>query len=120
MNSENKEIGYFFVACGGPFYELQRRLGLLREDAFHAKPRAVMLVALTWGVPLVLSLITGDAYGPFADKPFLLTAGAWAKYFIAVGLFILMEKAGRGATQQTSRTVHQGAAPCAGVFRSCC
>ena len=92
MNSENKEIGYFFVACGGPFYELQRRLGLLREDAFHAKHRAVLLVALTWGVPLVLSLITGDAYGPFADKPFLLTAGAWAKYFIAVGLFILMEK----------------------------
>ena len=92
MNPENKEIGNFFVACGGPFYELQRKLGLLREDAFHAKPRAVMLVALTWGVPLVLSLITGDAYGPFADKPFLLDAGAWARYFIAVGLFILMEK----------------------------
>jgi len=92
MNHDNKEIGYFFVACGGPFYELQRKLGLLREDAFHAKPRAVLLVALTWGVPLVLSLITGDAYGPFADKPFLLDAGAWARYFIAVGLFILMEK----------------------------
>jgi len=92
MNPENKEIGYFFIACGGPFYKLQRKLGLLREDEFHSKPRAVMFVALTWGVPLVLNLITGSAYGPFADKPFLLDAGAWARYFIAVSLFILMEK----------------------------
>ena len=85
-------IGEFLVARGGPFYELQRRLGLLREEAFHAGSRAVLFVFLAWGVPLLLSLIEGHALGSFADRPYLLALGPWSRYFIAVGLFVLMER----------------------------
>lgn len=89
---EEARISEFLIARGGPFYELQRQLGLLREDAFRAGSRALLFVGLAWGVPLILSLVAGNAYGPPADKPYLFELGAWARFFIAVGLFMLMER----------------------------
>jgi hypothetical protein len=92
MKTEETGIGQFLAAHGGPFYTLQRQLGLLREDAFRAGSRALLFVGLAWGVPLVLSLVAGNAFGPHADKPYLLELGVWARFFIAVGLFMLMER----------------------------
>ena len=85
-------IGDFLIARGGPYYDLQQRLGLLREGALHAGRRAVFLVGLAWGVPLVLSAIAGQAIGLSAGRPFLLDLGAWARFFIAVSVFVLMER----------------------------
>jgi hypothetical protein len=85
-------IGEYLAAHGGPFFELQRRLGILREDALLAGRRAALFVGLAWGVPLVLSLLAGRAFGPAAERPYLLDFGAWARYFIAVGLFVLAEE----------------------------
>ena len=92
LTAEEDRIGQFLVARGGPFYTLQLQLGLLREDAFRAGRRAVLLVGLVWGMPLVLSIVAGDAIGTYAERPYLLDPGAWARFFIAVGLFILMER----------------------------
>ena len=92
LTDEEARIGQFLVARGGPFYTLQRQMGLLREDAFRAGPRAMLLVGLAWGVPLVLSIVAGDAVGPNADRPYLLDLGVWARFFIAVGLFMMMER----------------------------
>jgi hypothetical protein len=92
VTPEQVQIEQFLIARGGPFYELQRQLGLLRENAFRAGSRALLFVALAWGVPLVLSLIAGDAFGSPAEKPYLLNFHAWARFFIAVGLFVLMER----------------------------
>ena len=77
---------------GGPFYDLQRQLGLLREDTFRAGSRALLFVGLAWGVPLILSLIDGNAFGQASDKPYLLELGVWARFLVAVGLFMLMER----------------------------
>ena len=44
MTAEEKKAREFMLAHGGPFYELQRRLGLLREDAFRAGSRALLFV----------------------------------------------------------------------------
>ena len=85
-------IGDFRIARGGPFYDLQLRLGLLREQALQAGRRAALLVGLAWGVPLVLSALAGDAVGPAASRPFLLDLGAWARFVIAIGIFVLMER----------------------------
>ncbi len=85
-------IGQFRIARGGPFYALQQRLGLLHERALHAGRRAAILVALAWGVPLLLSALAGDAIGPAAARPFLLDLGAWARFVIALAIFVLMER----------------------------
>ncbi|MFK7911207.1 MAG: hypothetical protein AB8F34_11505, partial [Akkermansiaceae bacterium] len=83
MKPESIEIGDYLAAHGGPFYELQRQLGLLRENALRTVPRALLFVALAWGVPLILSLLAGDALGHYADSPFLLDMRAWARFFLA-------------------------------------
>jgi len=90
--NEEASLGRFLAAHGGPFYGLQQQLGLLREDAFRAGPRAFLFVGLAWGVPLVLSLIAGDAFGTHVARPYLLELGVWSRFFIAIGLFMLMEK----------------------------
>ena len=43
-HEEEAGLGRFIVAHGGPFYGLQKQIGLLREDAFSAGPRAFMFV----------------------------------------------------------------------------
>jgi hypothetical protein len=91
-NDEASRIGDYLASHGGPFFELQRRLGLLREDALLAGRRAAVFIALAWGVPLLLSLIGGDAFTLTGGRPFLLDFGAWARFFIAVGLFVLAEQ----------------------------
>ena len=100
MVTKDARTGEFLLAHGGPFYSLQKQLGLLRKDAFRAGPRALLFVGLAWGIPLILSIIAGDAYGPAAEKPYLLDPGIWAKFFIAVGLFMLMER-------QVERRLHK-------------
>jgi hypothetical protein len=85
-------VDEFLIAHGGPFYALQQRLGLLHERALNAGRRAALLVGLAWGVPLVLSAIAGHAVGPAASRPFLLDLGAWARFLIAIGIFVLMER----------------------------
>jgi hypothetical protein len=88
----SRSIDDFLIARGGPFYELQQRLGLLHEQALHAGRRAAILVGLAWGVPLLLSTLAGTAIGPAATRPFLLDLGVWARYVIAIGIFVLMER----------------------------
>lgn len=84
-------VDRFLIAHGGPFYELQQRLGLLHENALQAGRRAAIAVGIAWGVPLALSLATGHAWGPLGARSFLLDPGAWARLLLAVALFVLME-----------------------------
>lgn len=92
MTDKIDQIGQFLIAHGGPFYDLQQQLGLLRTHAFRAGWRALLFVGLAWGMPLILTLLAGNAFGTAAEKPFLLELGMWARFFIAVGIFVLMER----------------------------
>jgi hypothetical protein len=91
-DAEAKAVGDFLIARGGPFYDLQRRVGLLHERALQAGRRAAIAVTLAWGVPLLLSALMGQATGPLAGRPFLLDLGAWARFFVALGIFVLVER----------------------------
>jgi hypothetical protein len=85
-------VDEFLIARGGPFHDLQQRLGLLHERALNAGRRAAILVGLAWGVPLLLSAFSADAIGPAVSRPFLLDLGAWARFFVAIAIFVLMER----------------------------
>jgi hypothetical protein len=86
-------IGDFLASHGGPFYDMQRRLRLLRDDALHVERRAVIFVLLAWAVPLLLAVLEGHAFGPVERGPYLLDGGAWARFLVAIALFVLSERA---------------------------
>jgi len=103
MAAAQSKIGEYLASHGAPFYELQLRIGLLRHDALCVRRRALIFVAITWGVPLVLSAFEGHAAGPADQMPFLLDLAAWARFFIAVGTFILSEQMTEDAHLETLR-----------------
>ncbi len=49
----NSEFDDLSLSRGGPFFELQKRLHLLREDRPLISARAAMFVGLAWGVPFL-------------------------------------------------------------------
>ncbi|MDI7864234.1 hypothetical protein MRS76_20050 [Rhizobiaceae bacterium n13] len=84
------ELEDFLASHGGVFFELQERLGLLRRNALCSAKRALLFVGLAWGVPLLLGIPRSfllDIQGAY-----LADFGVWAKFFIAIGAFILAEQ----------------------------
>ena len=51
----NDGMAPFLASHGGPFFELQRRLRLLHEEALHVGRRATIFIALAWGVHTTLA-----------------------------------------------------------------
>lgn len=79
------------ISRGGPFHDLQAKLGLVRDDDLRPISRALIAVAIAWVVPLVISILEGNAFGEFADMPFLLYLPALSRFLIGVGVLIAME-----------------------------
>ncbi len=92
MSSAQHGIGDFFASHGAPFYELQLRAGLIRRDSLCVRRRALIAIALCWAVPALISALEGHATGPVSETPFLLDPVSWARFFIAIGAFILAEQ----------------------------
>ncbi|QRY70247.1 hypothetical protein JVX98_19885 [Ensifer sp. PDNC004] len=87
--SRQGRIAEFLAAHGGPFFELQARLKLLHANALQSGKRALVFVALAWGVPFLLSL---PGSFPLEQGAFLSDPGGWAKFFIAIAAFVLAEQ----------------------------
>ncbi len=91
MTDSAKDPQPFLIARGGPFYDMQLKAKLVRRKDLNPLVRAAVFVALTWGVPLILCLMAGTAFGPLEARPFLLDPGAWARFFVAVALLVMAE-----------------------------
>lgn len=89
---ESRPIGQFDIASGAPFNALQARLGLLREGQRRIGGRVVVFVLVAWAVPLVLCGAGGAGSGLDAMKAYLGELPVWARYFVALALFVIMEK----------------------------
>lgn len=87
-----ERLDRFDIAEGGPFAELQARLQLLGEKAATAPRRAALFVAIAFVVPLIIAILSGVAWGPFSERPFLLDWGVWARFVAAIGILVLMER----------------------------
>ncbi|HEV7310889.1 hypothetical protein [Ensifer sp.] len=85
------KIAEYLASHGGPFFELQARLKLLRANALQSGKRALLFVALAWGVPFLLGLPDSLSLD-HAQRSFLTDPGVWAKFFIAIAAFVLAEQ----------------------------
>jgi hypothetical protein len=81
----------YLAAHGGPFFELQRRFGLLHERSLKTGRRALLFVGLAWFVPLLLGLPRSFLA---ADTPgsYLGDLGVWARFVAGIGAFVLAEQ----------------------------
>ncbi|MBB4406801.1 hypothetical protein [Agrobacterium radiobacter] len=96
MNTEdhparNPFLGEFLASQGGPFFELQKQLQLLQQNALQVGSRAVLFVVLAWGVPFLLAMPHSFSL-EHGQGAYLTDLGVLAKFFIGIGAFILAEQ----------------------------
>ncbi|WP_236735622.1 hypothetical protein [Agrobacterium tumefaciens] len=96
MNKEDHSardpiLNEFLASQGGPFFELQKQLQLLRQNALQVGPRATLFVALAWGMPFLLA-VPGNFSLEHGQGAYLVDLGVFAKFFIGIGAFILAEQ----------------------------
>jgi hypothetical protein len=81
----------FLLMRGGPLFNIQKRLGLIKEDAFLTKRRALVVALLTWVPLLLLSALQGRAFGHSVQVPFLRDFSAYTRFLLAIPLLVLGE-----------------------------
>lgn len=81
----------FLLMEGGPLFNIQKRLGLIRHNAPFLKRRALLAALLTWLPLLVLSAIQGRAFGHSVPIPFLRDFSTYTRFLLAVPLLLLAE-----------------------------
>ena len=91
QQAQNVEIADYLAYRGGPFFELQKRLGLLRRDALNARRRALIYVAIAWLVPLLLALPDSLRLRPFG-MTYVTDVGLWGRFVLAIGAVVLAEE----------------------------
>ena len=75
------------IMHGGPFFELQRRVGLLATDDFRTPVRALAIISVTFLLPVLVAALSRDGnLGAFLSDP-----GVWAKFLVAPLFFTLAE-----------------------------
>ncbi|MDQ3774151.1 MAG: hypothetical protein M3461_07200 [Pseudomonadota bacterium] len=83
----------FSLVIGGPFYRLQQRLGLLGPDLLPPMRTALLFAAMAWLPPALLSVAQGLAWSEsLGGRAFFLDFGAYARFIIAIVLFVVMER----------------------------
>ena len=75
----------------GPFYRLQRRLGLLSDSHLAVGRRAALFLMLAWLPALVLALLQGLALNAQHERALLLDFSVYA-FGLALVAFVLMEQ----------------------------
>ncbi|WP_153493746.1 hypothetical protein [Sinorhizobium medicae] len=90
-NAPSSGLANFRASHGGPFFELQAQLKLLRENTLRSGARAILFVALAWGVPFLLGIPRSFSLD-HSQNAYLADPGVWAKFFIGIGAFILAEQ----------------------------
>lgn len=79
------------LARGGPFYQMQKKLGLLYDNDLKVLSRASLFSAAAWLVPLLLTLpmLSG---AEVATHYYLLDPGPGSRFLIAIACFVISEQ----------------------------
>lgn len=76
---------------GGPLFNIQKRVGLIRQNAPQTKRRAILAALITWLPLLVLSAIQGRAFGHAIPVSFAHDFSTYSRFLLAVPLLLLAE-----------------------------
>lgn len=81
----------FSVVLGGPLYQLIRRARLSGDALELLRRRIIVITLVAWLPLLLLSVLSGHAWGPEVRVPFLKDIEVHARLLVALPLLILAE-----------------------------
>jgi hypothetical protein len=87
----NPEPRPFHLTEGGPLFRIQKRIGLIRENAPLVKRIAIVAAMLTWLPMLILAAMQGLAFGHAVPVSFLKDFSVYTRFLLAVPLLLLAE-----------------------------
>ena len=88
--ARRRDLPDFLAFRGGPFYELQQRLRLLRSQTLNVPRRAALYVTLAFVVPFLLAL-PDSTQVDVADRRYLTDPSTWARFLVAIAAFVYSE-----------------------------
>ena len=92
MNQNTNQTSHpFELMEGGPLFNLQKRVGLIKQNAPHVKRRALLAATFTWLPLLILSALRGTAFGHSVPVSFVRDFSAHTRFLLAVPLLVLAE-----------------------------
>ncbi|MDO6443608.1 MULTISPECIES: hypothetical protein [unclassified Marinobacter] len=90
---ENNSDMPFSLVIGGPFYRLQKKLGLLDEDLLPSTAAAAIFVGIVWLPLALLSVAEGSGWNQGAGgSGFFQDYSEYARFIIAVFTLTIMER----------------------------
>jgi hypothetical protein len=81
----------FLLMQGGPLYNLQKRIGIIKANASITIRRAYIAGLLAWIPLFILSAINGRAIGHAVPIPFLRDFSGYTRFLIALPLLLAAE-----------------------------
>jgi len=91
MNQVDNPSRPFLLMEGGPFFNLQKRLGLIKQNSNLIKRRALLAALMTWLPLLLLAALQHRAFGHFVPVPFVRDFSTYTRFLLAIPLLILAE-----------------------------
>ena len=81
----------FLLMEGGPFFNLQKRVGLIKQNSSRVKRRAVLAALITWLPLLLLASLQQRAFGHSVPVSYVRDFSAYTRFILAIPLLILAE-----------------------------
>jgi hypothetical protein len=89
--NSNPGLRPFLLMEGGPLFNIEKRVGLIKERVPRTKRRAVLAALLTWVPLLILSAIDGRAFGHSVPVSFVRDFSTYSRFLLAVPLLLFAE-----------------------------
>jgi len=89
--SNHTDPSDFSLVLGGPLFQLFRRAHLTGDALEMSQRRVITFAVITWVPLLLLSLVSGRAFGDAVAIPFLQDVETHARFLIALPLLIAAE-----------------------------
>ncbi len=81
----------FLLMEGGPFFNLQKRFGLIRQNSIRVKRRALLAALITWLPLFLLAAIQHRAFGHSVPVPFMRDFTTYTRFLLAIPILMLAE-----------------------------
>jgi hypothetical protein len=81
----------FLLMEGGPFFNLQKRFGLIKQNGTRVKRRALLAALITWLPLFLLAALQHRAFGRSVPVPFMRDFSTYTRFLLSIPILMLAE-----------------------------